>query len=282
MGGVAAVVLTQVAPQATEGVLAKPDGDLQPAGLPTATPEAAAALAALQQEARRAQAEFCANHPVLAAEGEALERVMGHPPPPYDSVAYPMWVHTSADIVSQEIKKKGYWEEEDTLELLMKLETFQQVRSPVCAPAGTVEAASSWLAASNAWEAGTWPQRGMSRPAAAHVTLACAPCIASLQAHGLRREDVVLLDIGANVGWYTVTAAALGYTVVAFEPMAPNLAALRRSLCDSPDLMERVTLVPRGLSNTTQDCVFWVAGQNQGNGYARCGPDARSSGGLPG
>ena len=43
-------------------------------------------------------------------------------------------------------------------------------------------------------------------------------------------KDEVLWDIGANVGSYTLLAAARGLSVVAFEPMAENFATLCRNL----------------------------------------------------
>ena len=42
--------------------------------------------------------------------------------------------------------------------------------------------------------------------------------------------------------------------VLAFEPMAHNLAALRRSLCANPDLLDRVTVLPFGLGELAQVC----------------------------
>ena len=43
----------------------------------------------------------------------------------------------------------------------------------------------------------------------------------------------VLLDIGANIGWYTLNAAAAGHDVIAFEPFRPNVALIQRGLCDA-------------------------------------------------
>jgi hypothetical protein len=46
------------------------------------------------------------------------------------------------------------------------------------------------------------------------------------------RSRAVLLDIGANIGWFTLAAAVRGYSVVAFEPFARNFALLASSVCD--------------------------------------------------
>jgi len=56
--------------------------------------------------------------------------------------------------------------------------------------------------------------------------------------------DDVLLDIGANVGIYTIAAAGLfGVRVAALEPYGPNLEALRRNVAINR-LADRVTVLP--------------------------------------
>ncbi|WP_189994850.1 FkbM family methyltransferase [Thalassobaculum fulvum] len=58
------------------------------------------------------------------------------------------------------------------------------------------------------------------------------------------RPDDVLLDIGANVGIYTIAAAGLfGVRVAALEPYGPNLAVLRRNVAINR-LADRVTVLP--------------------------------------
>lgn len=43
-----------------------------------------------------------------------------------------------------------------------------------------------------------------------------------LQERGLSRDEIYFMDIGANVGWYSINMAVMGYNVIAFEPMTPN------------------------------------------------------------
>lgn len=45
------------------------------------------------------------------------------------------------------------------------------------------------------------------------------------QEHGLAAEQAVFLDIGANMGWFGLNAAAAGYNVFAFEPINVRLSA---------------------------------------------------------
>jgi hypothetical protein len=65
----------------------------------------------------------------------------------------------------------------------------------------------------------------------------------ALQAKNLTRDEVIFMDIGANVGWFTVNAAAMGYTVFAFEPTSPNVFAIRHTLCGVPLLQNQVNLI---------------------------------------
>jgi FkbM family methyltransferase len=63
----------------------------------------------------------------------------------------------------------------------------------------------------------------------------------------LREEDpeheIVVLDIGANIGWYTLALASRGFKVVAFEPWELNMNAFKASLCLNPSLKPFVTLL---------------------------------------
>lgn len=64
------------------------------------------------------------------------------------------------------------------------------------------------------------------------------------------RPDDVVWDIGANIGGYSLIAAAVGATVVAFEPAPSNYAALCENLALN-GLEDRVTPVPLLLGSRT-------------------------------
>ena len=84
------------------------------------------------------------------------------------------------------------------------------------------------------------------------------------------------LDIGANLGFYSLLFAARGDNVVAIEPMATNRAAFAATLCHNPDIAHRVMLVPSAVGSTTEaansSCVVRAhARKNLGNGLLECG-----------
>jgi hypothetical protein len=74
--------------------------------------------------------------------------------------------------------------------------------------------------------------------------------------HGLARSDVWMVDVGGNLGYFSMMAAAEGFSVLTFEPLAANVAALRGSLCASRGgLGARVALVPKVRARGRAGCV---------------------------
>ena len=92
-----------------------------------------------------------------------------------------------------------------------------------------------------------------------------------VEARGLPRERVHLLDIGANLGSHTVYAQAAGFSVVAFEPMLLNEDIIRSNLCVADPKQERVTFFTKGLGTEDGVCTFYSHQTiNQGDGVLKC------------
>ena len=49
--------------------------------------------------------------------------------------------------------------------------------------------------------------------------------------HDYLDDDIVIIDIGANVGWYTTFFGSLNYTVLSFEPLPENNYILKKNFC---------------------------------------------------
>ena len=79
-----------------------------------------------------------------------------------------------------------------------------------------------------------------------------------------------LLDIGANIGTYSLVAAAFGYTVRAFEAMPRNAQAIYQTLCWNPQLRERLTLFPYALGEEEAACAVMSIPGNVANGNLVC------------
>ncbi|KNC96625.1 FkbM family methyltransferase [Spizellomyces punctatus DAOM BR117] len=95
-------------------------------------------------------------------------------------------------------------------------------------------------------------------------------------ANDVRGQDrATFLDIGGNVGWYTVTAAAHGHRVAVFEPMPQNEYLIRRSLCANRDLARHVDYYAMGLGAQPDECRIISHNENHGNGILQCGEDSK-------
>jgi FkbM family methyltransferase len=88
------------------------------------------------------------------------------------------------------------------------------------------------------------------------------------------------IDIGANIGWFMINAAAAGARVSAFEAMTANVRLLRATLCANPSLASRVALYATGVGESDSDCVMISGTTNRGDGHTICGEQARDIPGL--
>lgn len=55
----------------------------------------------------------------------------------------------------------------------------------------------------------------------------------------IQTQKGLFVDIGANVGWFTLYVASRGYDVAAFEGMRSNVQLIRTSLCRNSTYMDR-------------------------------------------
>jgi len=105
------------------------------------------------------------------------------------------------------------------------------------------------------------------------------------------RPPAVFVDVGGNIGYYSLLFAKFGYRVYTFEPLHENRRAINQSLCLNPDLRARITVIPAAVGNPkpplpsvvdarsdipTQSCVVSSSvhrtGElNRGNGVMECG-----------
>ena len=86
-----------------------------------------------------------------------------------------------------------------------------------------------------------------------------------------------MLDIGANLGFYSLLFAAQGWSVLSIEAMEHNRRPLRASLCLNPSL--NVTLIGTALGSANASrhraqCVALSVERNRGNGFLACGEEA--------
>jgi len=99
----------------------------------------------------------------------------------------------------------------------------------------------------------------------------------------LQHEDIVAmgkpghaLDIGANVGFYSLVLAAAGWNVTAFEPMVANAVLIEATLCKNPSFKPKITLNKVGLGAKNEHCILVSGDDNVGDGNMKCGADAEN------
>ena len=87
----------------------------------------------------------------------------------------------------------------------------------------------------------------------------------------LLRPETIVLDIGANIGWWTFNFATT-HAVHAFEPNPSNLAVQALSRCLNPRLARRITTYPVGLyDREPASCELHSHPRNLGNTHTLCG-----------
>lgn len=82
----------------------------------------------------------------------------------------------------------------------------------------------------------------------------------------------ILIDVGANVGWYSFAFATEGRTVLAIEPFGPNLDLFNTSFCLNPAQNATIGLMPIGLSSASRRCDLYqrADGKDFGSAVSVC------------
>ncbi len=93
-------------------------------------------------------------------------------------------------------------------------------------------------------------------------------------------RSAVFVDVGANIGWFSLAAAYAGHRVIAIEPHLENIELFRHSLCLAPpEVRARVTLLPYGLGEQDgRKCELWQRPSvNRGDTITVCSPRSRAA-----
>ncbi|XRB07674.1 methyltransferase [Pycnococcus provasolii] len=84
------------------------------------------------------------------------------------------------------------------------------------------------------------------------------------------KKGSVYLDIGANIGYFALYVAALGYHVIAVEASQENANLIRYSLCLNPELKSRIKLHHVALAEKRMRCLLASPEGNSGNMNMDC------------
>eukprot|EP01022_Parablepharisma_sp_SALTPOND_P001886 TRINITY_DN1077_c0_g1_i5.p1 TRINITY_DN1077_c0_g1~~TRINITY_DN1077_c0_g1_i5.p1 ORF type:complete len:480 (-),score=14.46 TRINITY_DN1077_c0_g1_i5:68-1342(-) len=81
-------------------------------------------------------------------------------------------------------------------------------------------------------------------------------------------SEIALLDVGANIGWYTIVLGMKGYKVYAVEPTLDNIYILRKNLCLYPQI--NAVLLDFALGSQEKVCKIYSEPHNYGNSETYC------------
>ena len=84
----------------------------------------------------------------------------------------------------------------------------------------------------------------------------------------LKNEDLYILDIGANVGWYSFYLGKNGYNIMSFEPTERNFYILKKNYCLNRDI--NITIINKGIYSLEKTCDYYEQLGNKGNGMVIC------------
>lgn len=84
----------------------------------------------------------------------------------------------------------------------------------------------------------------------------------------IKREDIYIIDVGANIGWYTFYLGIYGYNIISFEPSIINSYILKKNFCLNKYF--NITIINKGLYNEDKKCDIYSRPDNEGNGYVIC------------
>ena len=84
----------------------------------------------------------------------------------------------------------------------------------------------------------------------------------------ITNEDIYILDIGANIGWYSITLGKYGYNIISFEPSNINNYILNKNYCLNKEI--NITIINKGLYNKEEKCDLYNEIANLGNGMTIC------------
>jgi FkbM family methyltransferase len=89
------------------------------------------------------------------------------------------------------------------------------------------------------------------------------------------KNPPVAIDIGGNIGYYSLLLANAGWNVVTVEPLPMNTQLIEASLKQNPDLQSRVHIHKVGLSEKAgAQCAVISGNTNVGDGIMHCASTA--------
>ena len=84
----------------------------------------------------------------------------------------------------------------------------------------------------------------------------------------IKNKDLYIIDIGANIGWYSILLGKFGFKVISFEPNENNFYILKKNYCINKEI--NITIINKGLSTEEKKCYIYKQNKNIGNSMVIC------------
>ena len=95
--------------------------------------------------------------------------------------------------------------------------------------------------------------------------------------HDYENDDILIIDIGSNVGWYTTFFGVFKYTVLAFEPSPENYYIFKKNFCrNNKDFfgpLSTITIVNQALYPIETFCDYYKDKNNSRKNIILCDKD---------
>ena len=91
----------------------------------------------------------------------------------------------------------------------------------------------------------------------------------------LSKSDITILDIGANVGWYSFYFAKSGFELISFEVSHVNDYILKKNYCLNQEV--KITIINKGIGFEEEQCLLRHPPGNEGNAIILCGDNNKIS-----
>ena len=88
----------------------------------------------------------------------------------------------------------------------------------------------------------------------------------------LSKNEITILDIGANIGWYSFYLGKAGYKIISFEVSHINNYILKKNYCLNNDI--NITIINKGIGLEEEKCLLHHPPSNVGNAVILCGENA--------
>ena len=85
------------------------------------------------------------------------------------------------------------------------------------------------------------------------------------QKKNISKNHIYILDIGANIGWFSLFFGKKGYKIISFEPSFSNYYILLKNFCMNKEI--NITIINSGLDNVTKNSSLYHPLYNIGNAY---------------